>query len=243
MSTPPLFLLPSLPADEPPFEVVLDGAEGHHAARVRRLHAGEAIWLGDGFGGVLRGSVAAVERDRVRVAVASRSQQPQPSPRLVVVQAVPKSDRVEITLELLTELGVAEIVPWRAARCVGQWKDDRSPGKWRRTVAEAAKQSRRPWVPVVAEPASTAAVARRIADAASTVVLHESASTDLPALSAPDGDVLVVVGPEGGIADEELDAFELAGAHLVRLGGPVLRTSSAGAAALAALSVRLGRWG
>ncbi len=158
------------------------------------------------------------------------------------MQALPKSDRVEIALELLTELGADEVVPWPAARCVGQWREDRSPVKWRRTVAEAAKQCRRPWIPAVLPPASTAAVARRIAGSASTLVLHESADAGLPDVLAPDGDVLVVVGPEGGLTDDELDAFELAGAHVVRLGEPVLRTSTAGAAALAALSVRLGRW-
>ena len=168
-----------------------------------------------------------------------------PDPRLVVVQALPKGDRAELAVETMTELGVDEIVPWSAARSITRWDGPRGQkalDRWRRTAREAAKQSRRAWVPAVAELAGTAAVVERLAGAAA-LVLHEAATATLAGADLPtSGELIVVVGPEGGISDDELDRFAAAGATPVRLGDPVLRTSTAGAAALAALSLRLGRW-
>jgi 16S rRNA (uracil1498-N3)-methyltransferase len=176
--------------------------------------------------------------------VTARRTAPEPDPRLVVVQALPKGDRADLAVELLTELGVDEIVPWSASRSVAQWSGERGTralAKWRRTAAEAAKQSRRARVPVVAELATTGRVAARVADAAAGLVLHEAADEALTALALPDhGEVIVIVGPEGGVSADELAAF--GAARAVRLGEPVLRTSTAGAAAVAVLSARLGRW-
>jgi 16S rRNA (uracil1498-N3)-methyltransferase len=164
---------------------------------------------------------------------------------LVVVQALPKGERAEAAVEMMTELGVDEIVPWAAARSVVHWegaRGERAREKWQRTAREAAKQSRRAWIPLVAPLASTAEVAQRLGSA-TAIVLHEAAAEGLGAVRLPErGDVLVVVGPEGGVAEPELAAFDAAGAVAARLGEPVLRSSTAGAAALAALSVRLGRW-
>jgi 16S rRNA (uracil1498-N3)-methyltransferase len=242
MSTPPLFLVDELPRDD---RFPLTGDEGRHAARVKRLGSGERVLVGDGRGTVLECVVADVLADGLALSVESRRVEPAPSPRLVVVQALPKGDRAELAVEVLTELGVDEIVPWAASRSVAQWhgpRGDKALAKWRRTAAEAAKQSRRAWVPGVAPLARTADVAARIA-ASTGLVLHEAATEPLTAAALPAiGDVLVVVGPEGGIADDELAAFIAAGAASVRMGAPVLRTSTAGAAALAVLSARLGRW-
>jgi 16S rRNA (uracil1498-N3)-methyltransferase len=166
-----------------------------------------------------------------------------PDPRITVVQALAKGERGELAAATMTEVGVDEIVPWPAARCVVRWKDDRPLVRWRATVREAVKQSRRAWLPVVAAPARTAEVQRRLGAAAAAFVLHEAAS--VPASDVPlpaSGEIVLVVGPEGGIDAAELAAFEAAGAVAVRLGDAVLRTSTAGAAAVAALSVRLGRW-
>jgi 16S rRNA (uracil1498-N3)-methyltransferase len=240
--TPPLFLLDTLPDGD---DVELGGDEGRHAARVRRLGVGEPVLLGDGRGIVLECVVTAVHAAGLTLNVKSRSKVARPDPRLVVVQALPKGDRAELAVETMTELGVDEIVPWAAARSIPQWhgaRGDKSLERWRRTAREAAKQSRRAWVPSVVELASTAAVAQRCA-ATTACVLHEAASTALAGAELPSsGDVLVVVGPEGGISDDELALFTASGATAVRLGDPVLRTSTAGAAALAALSVGLGRW-
>lgn len=236
--TPPLFLCDPLPPGD---LVVLDGPEGHHAARVRRIAVGESVQLGDGRGTVLQCVVRAAAADTLTLEVRSRRFDPEPDPRVVVVQALAKGERSELAVELLTELGTDEIVPWHAARSVARWRDDQPLRRWRRAAAEAAKQSRRPRVPVITELASTPDLGRRIAAADLALVLHHAGETRLGDVALPaTGQLLLVVGPEGGITDEELGA--LAGATRVRLGAPVLRTSTAGAAALAALSERLGRW-
>ncbi|MDT4958227.1 MAG: rRNA (uracil1498-N3)-methyltransferase [Pseudonocardiales bacterium] len=240
--TPPLFLLDPLPDDD---LFVLDGDEGRHAARVQRLGVGESLWVSDGRGAVLDCVVAEVLAAGLRLTVLGRRSEPDADPRLVVVQALPKGDRGELAVEMLTELGVDEVVPWAASRSIAQWRDARGAkalDKWRRTAREAAKQSRRVHVPVVAELATTAQVAERLG-AATGLVLHEAAATSLAGAALPSaGEVVLVVGPEGGISDDELARFAAAGGQAVRLGEPVLRTSTAGVAALAALSVRLGRW-
>lgn len=242
MVSPPLFLIDELPDDG---AFLLDGEEGHHAARVRRVRPGERIRVGDGHGTVADCEVAETVRDAVSLRVLSRRVAAAPDPRLVVVQALPKGERGELAVELMTELGVDEIVPWAASRSLTRWDGPRGEKaliRWRRTAREAAKQSRRAWVPRICGLATTSAVAERIA-ASAALVLHESAVEPLATCVLPSaGEVLLVVGPEGGIADEELALFTAGGAVAVRLGEPVLRTSTAGAAALAVLSTRLGRW-
>lgn len=243
MSTPPLFFLDDLSAAE---QVILTGDEGRHAAKVRRMRAGERIFLGDGRGTVLDCRIAKVRADGLVLDVCDRRFDERAVPRLVVVQALPKGDRGELAVEVMTELGVDEIVPWAAARSVAEWRGprgERALQRWRRAAREAAKQSRRAWLPEVAELADTAAVAARIS-AAHGVVLHESATDSLAQHVLPRaGEIVLVVGPEGGVSEDELDRFGSAGAVVVRMGPAVLRTSTAGPAALAALSVRLGRWG
>jgi 16S rRNA (uracil1498-N3)-methyltransferase len=241
--SPPLFLLDDIPDAD---EVFLSGDEGRHAARVQRIKAGETVLVADGAGTLLTCAVRAVGPDGLQLAVSARRTVPVPTPRLVVIQALPKGERGELAVEVLTELGADEIVPWAAARSIVQWhgaRGEKALQKWRRTAREAAKQSRRAWIPAVPELHRTADVTARLA-AGAALVLHEEAGVPLAAAPLPaGGDLVVVVGPEGGIAPAELEAFESAGATPVRLGEPVLRTSTAGAAALAALSVRLGRWG
>lgn len=245
-ATPPLFLLDQLPADlAGGGHLRLAGDEGRHAGQVLRVRAGEPVWLSDGRGALIECTVTAVDAAGVALQVRQHRTVPMPRPALTVVQALPKGDRGELAVELMTELGVDLIVPWSAARSVAQWsgaRGERSRDKWQRTAREAAKQSRRAWVPRIAPLASTRAVLDLIG-ATAALVLHESATAALAACELTDADeLIVVVGPEGGISDDELGAFVAAGARPVRLGSPVLRTSTAGAAALAALSVRLGRW-
>jgi 16S rRNA (uracil1498-N3)-methyltransferase len=238
-----LFLLDAIP-DGDVFS--LTGDEGRHAARVRRIGVGERLIVSDGRGASAECAVTGVIADGLQLRVIVRTALELPSPRLVVVQALPKGERADLAVETMTELGVDEIVPWAASRSVVQWQGERGAKalvKWQRTARESAKQSRRAWVPIISELASTAAVARRIA-ASAGLVLHETAPSSLSVVPLPaSGELVVVVGPEGGISSDELAVFDSAGAVAVRLGEPVLRTSTAGAAALAALSLRLGRWG
>ena len=241
--TPPLFLVPDLGDGE---VVVLTGAEAHHAATVKRLIPGEPALLSDGRGGLARVRVRSVGPDRVVFEVLSRGSLAAPQPRLVVVQALPKGERAELAVELLTELGADEIVPWSAARSISQWKGERAGkglAKWRRAATAAAKQGRRARLPVISELVGSMQVATRIEAAGLALLLHEDADEPLAGVPVPAaGEVLLVVGPEGGLSPEELALFADRGGRPVRLGPEVLRTSTAGAAALAVLSVAAGRW-
>lgn len=226
--------------------VTLSGPEGRHAATVRRLRPGERADLTDGAGAYAVCVVTAAGRDTLELDVTGRRDVPPPAPELTVVQALAKGDRGELAVETMTEVGVDAIVPWDAARCVARWRGERAAkgvNRWRGTAREAAKQARRARFPEVADVADTGEVARLLAAADLAVVLHEAAARPLSELSVPaSGRIIAVVGPEGGITDDEVAAFEDAGGHGVRLGPTVLRTSTAGAAAAAVLQVGCGRW-
>ncbi|MEW9547986.1 16S rRNA (uracil(1498)-N(3))-methyltransferase [Nonomuraea sp. NPDC050783] len=239
----PVFIAPEL-GDGP--ELTLDGPEGRHAASVRRLRAGERADLTDGAGRVAECVVREAFKDALRLDVLRRYEVAAPRPRLTVVQALPKGDRGELAVEMMTEAGVDVIVPWQAARSITQWKGDKvAKGlhRWRSTAREAGKQARRFHLPEVAEPATTARVEKLLAGAALALVLHEEAAEPLSGVGLPAaGDIVMVVGPEGGVSEEELDRFRAAGALPVLLGPTVLRTSTAGVAAAAVLLARTGRW-
>lgn len=240
--TAPVFLADDVSGDR----VVLIGPEGRHAATVRRVAVGEAVDLVDGRGTRASCTVAAVARDTVELVVHSRAFEPQSAPRLVLVQALAKGDRGELAVELATEVGVDVVVPWSASRSIVKWDGERGAkalARWRSTAREAGKQSRRARHPEVTEPESTTQVADRLRGARAAFVLHEAASDPLAQQAFPvDGDVVLVVGPEGGVTEAELADFAAAGAAAVRLGPTVLRTSTAGAAAAAVVSARTSRW-
>jgi 16S rRNA (uracil1498-N3)-methyltransferase len=244
----PLFLVAPerLAGVRPGASVLLDGAEGRHAATVRRIGVGESVLLSDGRGTRATASVVAAGRAELELEVTAVDEDPEPDLRLVLVQALAKADRDDQAIESATELGVDEVVPWQAARSIVVWRGDRAAKalrKWESVVTAAAKQSRRSRVPVVAEPVSQRGLVERVRGSALALVLHEDASLPLAGRALPEsGDVLVVVGPEGGISPDELAALEEAGAVAVRLGSTVLRSSSAGPAALAVLSAAAGRW-
>jgi len=225
--------------------IVLDGPEGRHAATVKRIGVGEQVLLADGVGHRAEAIVEGVGPGELHLRVQAIMLQPQPNSRFVLVQALAKGDRDEQAIEAATELGVDEVVPWQAARSVVIWRGERaarSLRKWESIVLAAAKQSRRTRVPLVSEPANHQAVIQRIEQASLALVLHEDAERVLAGLELPpSGDVVLIVGPEGGISPDELSAFETAGAVAVRLGHNVLRSSSAGPAALAVMSAA-GRW-
>ncbi|MFC7305611.1 16S rRNA (uracil(1498)-N(3))-methyltransferase [Streptomyces monticola] len=244
--TAPVFVVDEVPSGGGEF--VLDGPEGRHAVSVRRLRAGEPVVLTDGRGhGAAAVVLAAEGKDQLTVELTGSLLDPEPAPRITVVQALPKGERGELAVETMTETGVDAIVPWAASRCITQWRSERglkSLGKWRATAREAGKQARRLRFPEVAELASTREVAALLAGASFAGVLHEEGSAPLATAGLPaSGDVVLVVGPEGGVSPEELDIFAEAGAKPYRLGPSVLRTSTAGTAAVALLLGRTGRWG
>lgn len=242
----PVHLVPSLDGAAPGSSVRVEGEEAHHAVAVRRMRVGEALVLTDGRGAVAVGEVEATGKRTLDVRVTSYDVVAEPAPSVTVVQALAKGDRGERAVEVLTEIGVARIVPWAATRSVAVWKGERaekSLSRWRATAREAAKQARRAWHPEVAALASTADVVGSIASADLAAVLHEDATASLAGLTVPEvGQVVVVVGPEGGLTENEVAAFADAGAHAVRLGDEVLRTSTAGVAATAAILARTARW-
>ena len=210
----PVHWVPSLAGVRPGQPVTVEGDEAHHAVVVRRLRAGERVVLTDGLGTSVTGTVAETGKRSLVVTVEEVASQERPQPSFTVVQALPKGDR--------------------AAKALA---------RWRSTSREAAKQARRSWFPEVHDLAATGEVSDRVAGAALAVVLHEEAGAPLATVEVPDhGEVVVVVGPEGGLTDDEVAAFTAAGGHAVRLGSEVLRTSTAGVAAVSALLARSPRW-
>jgi 16S rRNA (uracil1498-N3)-methyltransferase len=246
--TAPVFLVGPDALDGAPAVVRLDGPEGRHAVSVRRLQPGEEIVLTDGAGRAVSGVVAAVAgKDVLDVEVREQRIEAAPAVSVTVVQALPKGDRGELAVETMTEAGVDAVVPWAASRCVTQWRGERgakSLAKWRATAREAAKQARRLRFPTVAEQVTTRQLSTLLADADFAAVLHEEGASPLATAELPaTGSVVLVVGPEGGVSPEELALFAAAGAPSYRLGPTVLRTSTAGVAALSLLMTRTGRWG
>jgi 16S rRNA (uracil1498-N3)-methyltransferase len=226
--------------------VELSGAEGRHAVAVRRIRVGEQIMLTDTLGSGAVCVVRSVSKQSLVAEVLERPTEPRPLPRLTVVQAVPKGDHAERAVDLLTEVGVDVIIPWLSSRTIVSWsggRETKALARWRATAQAAAKQSRRLWFPEITAPHSTQAVVDRIAAADLPLVLHESADTSVTAHDTPvDGEIVLVVGPEGGITDDELASFTAAGAHLVRVGPSVLRSSTAGVVAAAVVLSRTPRW-
>jgi len=242
--TAPVFLCDGASLDSDRIE--LSGPEGRHAATVRRLRPGEQAELTDGAGSVAVCVVASVADGVVTFDVLDRRTEAFPSPSLTVVQALPKGDRGELAVETMTEAGVDAIVPWAAEHCVVRWRGDKvasGVSRWRSAAREAAKQSRRAWLPAVAGLASTPDVTARIAAASLTIVLEAGAAGGLSRQPLPSaGEIVLIVGPEGGVSPQERSAFAAAGAVECRLGPTVLRTSTAAVAAAAVVFSRTARW-
>jgi len=225
---------------------VVDGDEGFHASNVRRIRPGEELDLSDGAGTVAHCVVEEAVKGRLSARVLDVAAVPRPAPVVTVAQALPKSERSELAIELATEAGADGFLAWQAQRCVARWesaaKVDKGLRRWGAVARSAARQSRRAYVPEIEAMVSTAELLTRVPGAL-TLVLHESATVPLAEIGLADAAaVLLVVGPEGGISDEELGALTAAGARTVRLGPSVLRTSTAAAVALGAIGVLTGRW-
>lgn len=242
--TDPLFLDEDLldPVPEVGAVFELTGDEGRHAAVVRRIGPGESVLVGDGRGRGVRAVVLAAAKSGLQLRVEEHLVAPAPALEVVAVQALAKGDRSELAVEMLTEMGVGRIWPWQASRSIVRWsaeRGDKALARWRGTAREATKQSRRLRVPEVGPVLSTARLVEEIERADLALVLDEDAAVPLRDVVLPvRGRVLLVVGPEGGIAAEELERFTAAGARAVLLSDGVLRTSTAGVVALAGLLLR-----
>jgi 16S rRNA (uracil1498-N3)-methyltransferase len=239
-----LYLREDLETVEEGARLSITGAEAKHAATVNRTRPGQTVMIGNGRGLVATGEVIDATSAELTIDVETVLRVERPRPSITLVQALAKGDRDELAIQASTELGVDRVVPWAASRSVSRWegaKVEKGRDRWSAIVREAAKQSIRAWVPEVGELAST----RMVADLAAhsrVLVLEPDASAPLTSVVPDARPIVLVVGPEGGIAPDELSALTAAGAELVRLGETVLRTSTAGPAALAVLSGALGRW-
>lgn len=213
---------------------------------MRRLAPGERADVTDGAGTIAECVVRSVRPGAVELEVLARRVEPAAEPEIVVVQAIPKGDRAELAVEIMTEVGVDAVIAWQAERCVARWRADRadrSLARWQATAREAAKQARRARIPEVTGPEDTAAVVRRVAAARLAVLLDPNAPAALGGLGLPDrGEIVVIVGPEGGVSPAEASALTQAGAVAARLGPTVLRSSSAGAVAAALALAGTARW-
>ncbi|MCB5294354.1 16S rRNA (uracil(1498)-N(3))-methyltransferase [Arthrobacter sp. SO3] len=259
MSNPVFFASPgSLDGLAPGDVFVLDGTEARHAVTVKRLAVGEGVDIADGAGKRLTGTIAAVAPNELTVECSGLSDEPRPGVRLVLVQALAKGDRDELAAETATELGIDAVVPWQAERSIVRWKAERAAkahAKWQSVVTAAAKQARRAWIPEVRSAVDGAGLQAAVAAADLAVILHEDAvrplrqvleawQGELPAGDAAAGgrEVLLIVGPEGGISPREVTRLCDAGAVTALLGHHVLRSSTAGPAATVLASDILGRW-
>jgi 16S rRNA (uracil1498-N3)-methyltransferase len=247
--SPPLFWIDAVP--DAGSLLHLDGDEGRHAVTVTRVVAGERIIVADGAGTAgLCEVVDTAGKNSLDARVLDVVVTARPSPTVTIVQALPKSERSELAVDLATEAGVDAIVPWQSARCVSKWvgpKADKGVAKWQSAARAAAKQSRRAWIPTIHPLATTKEITARaqsvIDGGGVAAVLHEGAASSLSALApATATQILLVIGPEGGLDDSEIAALTAVGARAVLLGPEVLRTSSAGAVALGAIGALTSRW-
>ncbi|MBT2512763.1 16S rRNA (uracil(1498)-N(3))-methyltransferase [Arthrobacter sp. ISL-30] len=254
----PVFFAPVGALDDlaPGAEFVLEGIEARHAITVKRLAPGEAVDIADGAGKRLTGTVSHANGGSLTVLASELVEEPQPSVRLVLVQALAKGDRDELAIETATELGVDAVIPWQAERSIVRWKGERAAkahAKWQSVVTAAAKQARRAWIPEVRNAVDSSGLAKAVEVAGLAIILHEAAKTRLrDILQAWDGalaaeaelprEVLLIVGPEGGISPREVTRLCDAGAVTALLGSHVLRSSTAGPAAVVLASDVLGRW-
>ena len=230
------------PLPHPGSRVSLRGPEGHHAAVVRRIRTGESVIIADGRGCAVRGPVVEVRKQEIDVEVAEVLQSPDRPRRIIVAQALAKGDRSELAIEMLTEVGVDEIWPWQSSRSIVKWAGERgekSRTKWQACVREATKQSRRFRIPTIGPVIDSRRLADRVAEIDQTLILHEDADRPINEVELiATGSLLIIVGPEGGISGEEVAALTSAGGQSVSISDGVLRTSTAGVVAAAAVLLR-----
>lgn len=238
------YLDEALASSQPGDLISLGGTEARHAVTVSRIRVGEQLAIGNGAGLVVRGTVVEADASKLTLEAATVESVPRAAPELHLAQALAKGDRDEAAVQAATELGVDGVIPWAAQRSIVKWEGARlrkGHDRWRAIVREASKQSVRAHLPEVHELMSTGALAG-LASHSHVLVLEPTAALPLAQVELDGRDIVLVVGPEGGIAESELSRFEGAGATAVRLGDGILRTSTAGPAAIAVLSARLGRW-
>jgi 16S rRNA (uracil1498-N3)-methyltransferase len=221
----------------------LSGDEGHHAVKVIRLQIGEQIKIADNLGNWVSGAITEVGKKSLKINVSERGNAEHLKPELILVQAVTKSDRTKEMLELLTVAGADQIIPWQAQRCISKWKSD-STDKWLTTIKESAKQARRVKLPVLSDAVTTNQLVKLFQAEDQIIVLHESAQLNISQFKFVENKkrIFIIIGPEGGISEDEIAQLTSANAVVIRMGENVLRSAHAGFAALSGIQTLIGRW-
>jgi 16S rRNA (uracil1498-N3)-methyltransferase len=237
----PLFIQANLVTTTIGSSVLLTGDEAKHAIAVRRMRIGEAIQLSNGYGLRVRGTVSELNKTTLTVLVDSVEKESVPKLSFVLVQALAKGDRDELAIQTATELGIAAVIPWQSERSISRWdgpKQEKGRSRWQQIVLEATKQSLRAFVPEIRQVLDSTELAQ-VAGSFDLFLVLDASGAELSSLVLPtSGTVAIVVGPEGGISEAELERFSKAGAKVLSLGAGILRTSTAGPALLAALTLR-----
>ena len=236
----PLFFVDNLSGGD---SQLLDKDEAHHAIKVLRVKIGEEIMISDGSGNWVSGPIEELGKKTLLIKVSNQGQKKLNKPELVIVQAITKSDRNKEMLELITVAGVDRIIPWQSDRSISKWQSD-SADKWELTVKESCKQARRVAMPKLSKSVNSKQLGEELSSVPFAIIFHEAASTNFSEVNIPSdiSSIYLIIGPEGGITDEELLILKGTTSNIVRLGEPVLRSAHAGFAALAAVQTKLGRW-
>lgn len=222
-------------------DITLDGTEARHAISVLRVRTGEIIRLADGLGNWVEGEINSIAKDSLTISVSSRGIDRANVTAIATAQALLKGDNQKAALDQLVQSGVDSIIPWRAFRSIGA--ADKSE-KWQEAIRAAAKQSRRSRIPILLPKVELHELSKSFARYDTVIALHEGASSKLTTIAGLEKcrEVLVIVGPEGGLTEDEVAALTTAGAHVVCLGDPVIRADLAGALAIAAIHALTGNW-
>lgn len=238
-----LFFVDAL-TEGPSFQVT--GDEAHHAIKVLRMTVGEELLVSDGKGSWVRGEITSTTKSSFELKILERGNSQFLTPKISVIQALPKHDRAKEAIELLTEAGVDQIIPWSSERSISQWQSD-TGDKWRNGAVAASKQSRRFAIPEIGEPFAFHKLPGMLTEGTILLVLHEAASKKMSEIFAANQidhleQIFVVIGPEGGLTENELQKFEQAGGKVALMGKPIFRSAHAGVAALSAIQALIGRW-
>jgi 16S rRNA (uracil1498-N3)-methyltransferase len=223
-------------------QIEVDGDEAHHGVNVLRLKQSEEVKISDGAGNWGIGKVSQLSKKSFTVEISTHGFEPASKQQVVVIQAILKNDANKEAVDFLTQVGVDEIIPWQSQHSIGKI-DDKSLSKWQTVARESSRQSRRVRIPVIANTHSTESLISKVKDLQNIFVLHESAQNRLSQIEInQEADVVLIVGPEGGLSEIEVNSFVAAGAKVVRLGESVLRAANAGAAAASVVMSRTGKW-
>lgn len=215
----------------------LTGETAHHIERVLRMSSGEELLISDGAGKWARCQIAKISKKEINLNIVENGVEELDAMQVSVLQALPKSDRAKETVELLTAVGVKDIYPWQASRSIGKESD-----KWQVAAIEASKQSRRFHIPNVFGKLDTKSAVTILSNFEQVLICHESATFKISEVVKPAKSTLIIIGPEGGLTDEEISQFQSAGGKIIKLGRPVLRSAHAGIAAVSAVSALMKVW-